>query len=85
MYLSEFEIGYDVLRKARLENHLRKYLRNSRPEITNTLWNPRPDPKNWVSYKKKSFVSVLPPFCSNRLIHNIVIPKIDEVWLLLNR
>ena len=54
MYFSEFESGYDVFRKFRVESQLRNYLRNSRPEITNFLRNSRPEPKNGVSYKKKN-------------------------------
>ena len=54
MHFSEFESGYDVFRKVRVEIQLRNYLRNSRPEIRNFLRNSRPEPKNGVSYKKKN-------------------------------
>ena len=60
MYFSEFESGYDVFRKVRVESQLRNYLRNSRPEITNFLRNSRPEPKNGVSYKKKNvYINIL--------------------------
>ena len=54
MYFSEFQSGYDISWKVRVESQLRNYLRNSRPEITNFLRNSRPEPKNGVSYKKKN-------------------------------
>ena len=56
--LIKLENDSDVFRKGRVENHLRNFLRNSRPEITNLLRNSRPDPQNGVSYKKKTCITL---------------------------